>query len=65
MNKKEIWEKFHKEEYNRFNLRGWPLRKLFVNYKNILRKSNIILNVGCGGGSALNYLISVKDVGDY
>lgn len=56
MLEQELWEKFHKEGYNRFTLRSWPLRRLFRQYKEILRNSKVILDVGCGGGYALNYL---------
>lgn len=56
MNEKELWEKFHKEGYNRFSLSASPLYKLFRPYKDILRQSETILDVGCGGGFSLDHL---------
>lgn len=56
MLEKELWEKFHKEGYNRFSLSRWHLWKLFRQYKDILRRSEAVLDVGCGGGYSLNYL---------
>jgi len=56
MQEKEFWEKLHQEDYNRFILTKKPLRAILKPYRKILSRSTTILDLGCGGGIATEYL---------